>query len=80
VLDGRDDIRDRDPQWTHRRTFLGGWTDACNGRLYETVLTRKTHANMGNLFGWIYGRQSMDFKLETWYRYCCKTCEREEAA
>jgi hypothetical protein len=35
---------------------------------------------MGNLFGWIYGRQSMDFKLETWYRYCCKTCEREEAA
>ncbi len=24
---------------------------------------------MGNLFGWIYGEQSMDFKMETWYRY-----------
>lgn len=51
----RQDIRHENPQDTHRRAFLGGWTDAANGKLYDTITTKKTHANMGNLFGWIYG-------------------------
>lgn len=71
--DLREEYRDYDPQRTHRRAFLAGWTDAVNGKLYDTILTRKTHTNMGNLFGWIYGQQSRDFRLETWYRYCANT-------
>lgn len=51
----RQDKRNRDPQDTHRVVFMGGWTDAVNGTLYESVLDRKTHANMGNLFSWIFG-------------------------
>ena len=76
----RKDARDEDPQNTHRRVFLGGWTNAVNGQLYDTVLKKKTHANMGNLFGWIYGHQSMDFKLETWYRYRAHALKRQEDA
>jgi hypothetical protein len=78
MRDIRKDVRDQDPQKTHRRAFLAGWTDAVNGRLYETILTRKTHTNMGNLFGWIYGQQSRDFKLETWYRYRGHAIQQEE--
>ncbi len=70
MTDTRKDIRTRNPQEQHRGAFLRGWNDAArDGRLYKTVLGMKTHANMGNLFGWIYGQQSLDFKLETWYRY-----------
>lgn len=65
----RDDIRDLDPGVTHRAAFLSGWTRAVQGELYATATEKKTHANMGNLFGWIYGEQSQEFKLATWYRY-----------
>lgn len=40
-----------------------------NGLLYGTARRKKTHMNMGNLFGWIYGDQPDEFKLETWERY-----------
>ena len=66
--DGRVDVR-RAPDEARRRAFLAGWTDAVNGRLYNSVLRSKTHANMGNLFGWIYGDMSREFRLETWARY-----------
>lgn len=61
---------------SRRRAFLSGWTAAVNGRLFETVMVKKTHANMGNLFGWIYGQQSREFKLETWERYLDATQRR----
>ncbi len=65
----RDDIRNPDPQESHRAAFLAGWTRALQGELFNTVIDIKTHSNMGNLFGWIYGEQSRAFKLATWYRY-----------
>ena len=65
----RDDIRDLDPQESHRTAFLAGWTRAVQGDLFATVMEKKTHANMGNLFGWIYGEQSREFRLATWYHY-----------
>jgi hypothetical protein len=77
--DPRIDMRDQDPQATHRAAFLAGWTNAVNGTLYATILKRKTHENMGNLFGWIYGDQSMDFKLETWYRYRAHTLRSDDS-
>jgi hypothetical protein len=40
-----------------------------NGKLYATVGDRKTHANMGNLFGWIFGSQSAEFKAHIWDLY-----------
>lgn len=52
-----------------RRAFLAGWSAAVKGRLYASVRSRRTHANMGNLFGWIYGDQSPSFRMETWQRY-----------
>jgi hypothetical protein len=57
------------PDEARYRAFLTGWTHAVNGRLYRSIRKRKTHANMGNLFGWIYGEQSREFKRETWERY-----------
>jgi hypothetical protein len=66
--DGRVDVR-RSPDEPRRRAFLAGWTDAANGRLYNSVLRRKTHMNMGNLFGWIYGDMPREFRLATWERY-----------
>ena len=65
----RRDNRNRDPQDTHRVVFMGGWTDAVNGKLYASTAKRKTHANMGNLFGWIFGQQPDDFKLQIWSLY-----------
>ena len=32
-------------------------------------ISKKTHANMGNLFGWIYGEQPQEFKKATWETY-----------
>lgn len=64
----RDDIR-KDPDKNRRNAFLSGWTDAVKGQLYKTVRKRKTHANMGNLFGWIYGDKDYDFRIDTWDRY-----------
>jgi hypothetical protein len=57
------------PDEARYRAFLTGWTHAVNGRLYRSIRKRKTHANMGNLFGWIYGEQPETFKQETWERY-----------
>lgn len=68
VSDGRLDIRNP-PDSARRRAFLTGWADAVEGRLYGTVRSKKTHQNMGNLFGWIYGAQPDEFRLETWERY-----------
>jgi hypothetical protein len=69
MTEKREDERDRQPGDTHRAAFLAGWTEAVSGQLYETVLSMKTHRNMGNLFGWIYGDQSRNFKLAIWYHY-----------
>lgn len=66
--DGRLDIR-KLPDSHKRSAFLGGWTDAVAGKLYGSVRTKKTHQNMGNLFGWIYGDQPEAFRVETWERY-----------
>ena len=65
---GRKDIR-MAPDSNRYRAFLAGWTAAINGKLYKSVFTKKTHANMGNLFGWIYGEQPEDFKESTWETY-----------
>ena len=65
---GRRDVRNP-PDSVRRGRFMKGWDDAVAGRLYRSVGSRKTHANMGNLFGWIYGEQSEEFREETWRRY-----------
>lgn len=79
MTDVRIDTRDKGPEYTHRRAFMAGWTDAVNASLYQTVLKKKTHANMGNLFGWIYGEKPREFQLETWYRYLGQTMSREQS-
>lgn len=66
--EARNDIR-KDPNDYRRRAFLSGWAAAVNGTLYESVEKRKTHTNMGNLFGWVYGDQDYDFRIDTWDRY-----------
>lgn len=62
------DVR-RPPDEPRRRAFLAGWTRAVNGDLFGSIRRRKTHANMGNLFGWIHGDVPEEFRLETWRRY-----------
>jgi hypothetical protein len=74
----RKDIRNRDPQGTHRAVFMGGWTDAINGKRYATIDTRKTHANMGNLFGWIFGAKPQKFKDLIWTLYIGYALDIEE--
>ena len=64
----RADLRQA-PDEPRRRAFLAGWTQAVNGHLFGSVRRRKTHANMGNLFGWIHGDKPDEFRLETWRRY-----------
>lgn len=59
----------QEPNKDRQRAFLRGWDDAVKGKLYKSIRDRKTHANMGNLFGWIYGDMSMEFRIETWERY-----------
>jgi hypothetical protein len=78
MTDGRKDIRNRDPQGTHKRAFMGGWTDAENGKLYATTNDRKTHANMGNLFGWIFGSKSNAFRDKIWELYLENAMDVEE--
>lgn len=68
TLSERKDER-RPPDRNRRRAFLAGWTEGAEGRLYASVQKRKTHANMGNLFGWIYGDKPDEFRLATWRRY-----------
>jgi hypothetical protein len=65
---GRVDER-RTPDEARRSAFLSGWTQAVNGHLFGSIRNRKTHANMGNLFGWIYGDAPEEFRMETWRRY-----------
>ncbi len=48
---------------------MKGWEAAVEGQLYGSIQRRKSHANMGNLFGWIYGDQPEDFRIATWERY-----------
>ena len=76
----RKDNRDTHPSERHRAAFLAGWTAAANGNLYGSVLEQKTHANMGNLFGWIYGEQSREFRLSIWYQYCEATLPAVDGA
>ena len=64
----RKDIR-AIPDTNKYRAFLAGWKAAVNGKLYKSIQTKKTHSNMGNLFGWIYGEQTKEFKKDTWDRY-----------
>lgn len=59
----------RPPNAERKKKFMRGWEDAASGVLYDSVRTRKTHANMGNLFGWIFGEQSEGFREETWRHY-----------
>lgn len=75
MADNRTEKRNPNPQNAHREAFLRGWSDAVREkepRIYKAAFDpqgAKTHQNMGNLFGWIYGRQPINFRLETWYRY-----------
>lgn len=57
------------PDPARRRAFMSGWDDAVGGTLYSSIRKKKTHQNMGNLFGWIYGEQDQDFREATWDRY-----------
>lgn len=75
----RKDIRNRDPQGTHRVAFMGSWTDAVHGKRYATIDTRKTHANMGNLFGWIFGQKDDEFKEKIWNLYIENALDIDEA-
>ena len=61
------------PNSNHLRAFLTGWSKAVEGKLYKSIRDRKTHANMGNLFGWIYGDVSKEFRIKTWERYIQNT-------
>ncbi|GAB6060625.1 hypothetical protein [Desulfonatronum parangueonense] len=69
--DRSDDRVDRrkPPDPGRRQAFMRGWDAAVAGTLYGSVHVVKTHANMGNLFGWIYGDMSEEFRDETWARY-----------
>lgn len=78
VSEGRVDKR-RTPDEQRRTAFLGGWTQAVNGDLFGSVQRTKTHANMGNLFGWIYGDMPEEFRLETWRRYA-DNCMAEDTS
>ncbi len=69
MADPRKDNRNLVPQGTHKAVFMGGWTDAVNGKLYASTSKRKTHANMGNLFGWIFGTKPQRFKDLIWTLY-----------
>lgn len=62
------DIR-KSPDSSRRKAFLQGWRDAVKGDLYTGAYQYKTHANMGNLFGWIYGESPDKFREDTWERY-----------
>jgi hypothetical protein len=66
--DGRVDRR-KQPNEYRRRAFMKGWDNAVAGILYDTIHTTKTHANMGNLFGWIYGDMPDEFRVATWEQY-----------
>ena len=71
-----DDFEERDvedvrgkPSKYKKSAFLSGWKDAEEGKLYYSIEDRKTHQNMGNLFGWIYGNISKKEKNKIWKQY-----------
>ncbi len=66
------DIRKK-PDESRKRAFLKGWKDAVSGDIYSGAYDYKTHANMGNLFGWIYGDVNKSFRKQTWERYIDKS-------
>lgn len=68
LTDGRVDMR-KPPDPGRKQAFMKGWDVAVSGTLYDSIQTTKTHANMGNLFGWIYGDVSDEFREQTWDRY-----------
>jgi hypothetical protein len=68
LRDGRVDRR-KPPDPARRQAFMRGWDAAVAGTLYESIHVVKTHANMGNLFGWIYGDMPEEFREATWARY-----------
>ena len=76
--DPRKDNRNRAPQSAHRAVFMGGWTDAVSGTLYESVTKRKTQANIGNIFGWIFGQKDEEFKKYIWELYLENALEINE--
>lgn len=59
------------PQKDERRraAFMGGWEDALHGRVYAAVNAPRTHANMGNLFGWVFGDKGYEFREVIWNLY-----------
>ena len=73
-VDGRRDIR-KPPDQARKEALLRGWRAAVRGQLYGSVRKRKTHQNMGNLFGWIYGNQSDEFREATWERYVAHSAD-----
>ena len=74
----RKDIRNRAPQGTHRAAFMRGWTEAVKGDRFATIDDRKTHTNMGNLFGWIFGNKPQKFKEVVWALYVGYALDIEE--
>ncbi len=75
----RKDNRSQYPQSAHRAAFMKGWADAAvKQNRYATIDSHKTHANMGNLFGWIFGDKSEDFKKEIWELYLENALNIEE--
>ena len=68
LKDGRVDRR-KPPDPGRKLAFMRGWDAAVAGTLYGSVHVVKTHANMGNLFGWIYGDMPEEFREATWARY-----------
>lgn len=62
------DIRN-EPDTLRFGGFKRGWNDALDGKLYNSIKEKKTHSNIGNLFGWIYGNCSEDMKEKVWNQY-----------
>lgn len=69
--ENKKEIRDvrSEPDSLRLGTFKRGWNDALKGKLYNSIKRKKTHTNMGNLFGWIYGDCSDEMKERIWNQY-----------
>lgn len=68
----REEIQDhrKTPDGDRLRAFKHGWSDATDkGIMYNSIEESKTHQNMGNLFGWIYGESSDELKKKVWEQY-----------
>nr|AGF93113.1 hypothetical protein FLSS-17_0021 [uncultured organism] len=72
IMNGEELKDDRSPPDKRRlRAFKTGWTDATKEEpeWYETNKEKRTHQNMGNLFGWVYGEASNAIKEKVWEQY-----------